>query len=112
VNRPAVAPLLAIVTGLTPSAATPPVAAAILPADFSDSLVASIGSPTALAFAPGGRLFVTTQPGLVRLIKDDVLQPGSALDITARTCSNSERGLLGIAVEPGVAVNPRVFLYP
>ncbi len=46
-------------------------AAAVLPPGFSESLVASgISSPTAMAFAPDGRLFVCQQGGQLRVIKD------------------------------------------
>ena len=47
-----------------PSAAT----AAVLPAGFTDSLVASLPAPTALAFTPDGRLLVTSQSGALRVV--------------------------------------------
>ena len=48
--------------------------AAILPPGFSESVVAGdIASPTAMDFAPDGRLFVCQQDGQLRVIKNDVL---------------------------------------
>ena len=54
------------------------------------------------------RLFVLEQNGLVRIVQNGVLLPGTALDITNRvqpplnaTNPNDERGLLGLAFHPG-----------
>ena len=54
------------------------------------------------------RLFVLEQNGLVRIIQDGTLLPGSALSITNRVQPplnaanpNDERGLLGLAFHPG-----------
>jgi glucose/arabinose dehydrogenase len=41
-------------------------------------------------------------------VQDGVLRPTPALDLSARICSNSERGLLGVATEPG---SDAVFLF-
>lgn len=86
-------------------------AAITLPASFSDNLVASVASPTDLAFLPDGKLLVTTQPGRLRLIVNGALQATPALDLSAKLCSNSERGLLGVAVDPSFASNHRIYVY-
>ena len=88
-----------------------PSAAITLPAGFSDALVTSLGSPTAIAFTPDGRLLATTQPGLVQVYQQDGTLLGTAIDLTATTCSNSERGVLGIAVDPLFTTNGFVYLY-
>src|SRR3712207_4240258 len=46
---------------------------ATLPADFSDALVTSVASPTALAFTPDGRMLITTQPGRLRVYQNNAL---------------------------------------
>src|SRR2546421_11974503 len=61
--------------------------------------------------APPGdthRMFVLEQNGLVRIIQDGALLPGSALNIQSRVApplnpasANDERGLLGLAFHPG-----------
>ena len=57
-------------------AATGPAVAATLPPDFRESLVASgLANPTAMQFAPDGRLFVCEQGGRLRVIKNGVLLP-------------------------------------
>ena len=54
--------------------ASQPSGAATLPAGFAESQLASgLSSPAAMAFAPDGRLFVTTQGGELRVIKDGQL---------------------------------------
>ena len=75
-------------------------AAPTLPSGFADELVASVASPTAMAFLPDGRMLVTTQPGRLRVIQNGSLVTTAALDLSGRLCSGSERGLLGVAVDP------------
>ena len=82
-----------------------------VPPGFTDTLVANVAEPTALASAPDGRLFVTSHPGLVRIIKAGALLETPALDITAVTCSNWDNGLNGIALDPSFPTNPWVYLY-
>ncbi len=63
------------------------------------------------AISPPGdttRLFVVEQNGLLRIIQNGILLPGSALDIQSRVApplnpatANDERGLLGLAFHPG-----------
>jgi glucose/arabinose dehydrogenase len=86
-------------------------ARATLPAGFTDTLVAAVGAPTALAFTPDGRMLVTTQGGDLRIISGGALLPTAALSLGSKVCSNSERGLLGIAVDPAFPTNHYVYLY-
>src|SRR5688572_24742343 len=66
--------------------------AATLPVGFAESLIASgLSSPTAMAFAPDGRLFVCQQGGHLRVIKNDALLPTPFLTVTPD--SSGERGL-------------------
>lgn len=51
------------------------VAGATLPAGFTEQAITGISVPTAMAFAPDGRLFVCQQGGQLRVIKDGVLLP-------------------------------------
>jgi len=84
--------------------------AATLPSGFSESVVASgISSPTAMDFAPDGRLFVCQQNGQLRVIKNDVLLSTPFLTVTPD--SNGERGLLGVAFDPNFAGNHWVYIY-
>lgn len=93
-------------------------ARAAVPANFNDVLVATISAPTAIAFTPDGRMLVTTQPGVLRVYS--LATTPAALLNTALTfgaggapaiCSNFERGLLGVAVDPGFAANRFIYLF-
>lgn len=70
--------------------------------------------PWAVDLAPDGRLFVTERPGRVRIVK---LGAGGGLQaepwarVPARANPDSERGLLGIALDPDFATSGFVYLY-
>ena len=86
--------------------------AATVPAGFTDSLVTTLGSPTALAFTPDGRLLITRQPGVLRIYQGSALLATPALTFPASSiCNNSERGLLGVAVDPAFATTRHIFLF-
>jgi glucose/arabinose dehydrogenase len=109
-------PLLAFVTlvlfaNLVPFLLHTGPASADIPSGFRDRLVTAVGKPTALAFTPGGRMLIATQPGRLRVYKDGALLAKPVLDLSARTCSNSERGLLGVALDPNFRKNGYVYLY-
>ena len=84
--------------------------AATVATGFSETLVASgLSSPTAMQFAPDGRLFVAEQGGRLRVIKAGVLLPTPFLTVTVS--SVGERGLLGVAFDPEFATNQFVYVY-
>ncbi|HWT01871.1 MAG TPA: PQQ-dependent sugar dehydrogenase [Pyrinomonadaceae bacterium] len=84
--------------------------AATLPAGFAETLVAGgLSSPTAMAFAPDGRLFVCQQGGQLRVIKNGTLLATPFLTVT--TDASGERGLLGVAFDPNFATNHFVYIY-
>jgi len=86
-------------------------AAPVLPAGFADTKLATIPSPTGLAATPDGRLLIATQPGLLRIYKDNALLPGPALDLRTRICTQEERGLSGVAVDPSFQSNRFIYVY-
>jgi glucose/arabinose dehydrogenase len=80
------------------------------PAGFSRVLVANgLSAPTAMAFAPDGRIFVAQQNGTIRIIKNGSLLPTPFLQLTVNTAG--ERGLIGIALDPNFSSNQFVYLY-
>ena len=85
--------------------------AAILPEGFTETQVGSnVGSsPTAMEFAPDGRLFVCLQGGQLRVIENEVLLATPFVTLTVD--SNGERGLLGVAFDPNFASNQFVYVY-
>jgi glucose/arabinose dehydrogenase len=87
-----------------------PVAAATLPTGFTESLFATgLTNPTAMAFAPDGRLFVCEQSGQLRVIKNGALLATPFVTVT--TDSTGERGLLGIAFDPNFTSNQFLYIY-
>jgi glucose/arabinose dehydrogenase len=105
--------LVALVVGLlsSPLGEKDADATATLRPGFEDRLVASLDGPTALAFVPDGRMLVASQRGQLRLYEGSDLLPTPALDLSDTVCSNSERGLLGVAVDPDFATNRYVYVY-
>ena len=87
------------------------VGAATLPAGFTETQFGSNlnGSPTAMAFAPDGRLFVCLQTGQLRVIKNGTLLATPFVSLTVD--SDGERGLLGVAFDPNFSTNQFVYLY-
>src|ERR1700730_6129985 len=84
--------------------------AATVPSNFSEALVASgLSNPTAMTFAPDGRLFVCLQGGQVRVIENGALL--AAPFVTLTVDSSGERGLLGLALDPGFSTNHYVYIY-
>ena len=73
--------------------------AATLPTGFAETRVATgMPSPTAMAIAPDGRIFVAQQGGALRVVKNGALLSQPFLTVSVN--SSGERGLLGIAFDP------------
>ena len=88
----------------------PAAAATNLPAGFEDvTVVTGLASPTAMEFAPDGRLFVAEQGGRLRVIKNGALL--ATPFVTLSVNSSGERGLLGIAFDPNFQSNQYVYLF-
>lgn len=84
--------------------------AATLPAGFSETTLASgLASPTAMAFAPDGRLFVCEQAGRLRVVKNGQLLAAPFVSLSVD--SSGERGLLGVAFAPDFATSGHVYVY-
>lgn len=82
-----------------------------VPPAFQDTVVTQFDGPTALAFTPDGRLLITAKTGSLRIFKDGALLATPAINISAKVCSDNERGLLGVAVDPAFASNRFVYLF-
>lgn len=84
--------------------------AATVPVGFTDAVVASgLSTPTAMALAPDGRIFVCQQGGALRVIKNGALLPAPFLTVTVD--SAGERGLLGVAFDPNFVSNQLIYVY-
>ena len=101
---------LALAAALALVCAAASARAATLPAGFTESQIAAgLGSPTAMAFAPDGRVFVCLQGGQLRVVKNGALLATPFLTVTVSAVG--ERGLLGVAFDPNFASNRFVYVY-
>ncbi|MDX6712769.1 MAG: hypothetical protein QOH96_3785 [Blastocatellia bacterium] len=83
--------------------------AASLPTGFTETSITGLTAPTAMAFAPDGRLFVCQQGGQLRVIKNGTLLSTPFVSLTVD--SAGERGLLGVAFDPSFPSNNFVYVY-
>ena len=77
---------------------------------LEDAVDAAFRLPVAVAFAPGGRMFVVEKRGVVWTVLNGVLQDEPFVDLRDEVLNHHDRGLLGIAVDPGFEDNRRVYL--
>ena len=95
-----------------PALSVSPAAAQMVndPALTVELVAGGLNQPTSMAFiGPDDILVLQKANGQVRRIVGGVLQPGFVLDVAVHFLS--ERGLLGIAVDPDFVLNRRVYLY-
>jgi glucose/arabinose dehydrogenase len=84
--------------------------AVALPDGFDKEIfLDDVTDPTALDFTPDGRMLVTSKPG--QLYVADGGRRSVTLDLGPDVCSNSERGLLGVAVDPDFEEAGRKYVY-
>lgn len=85
------------------------VAQTLLPGFARIQVGSAIGSPTVMAFAPDGRIFVAQQTGALRVIKSGSLlaTPFVSLIVNA----TGERGLIGLAFDPDFTTNLFIYVY-
>ena len=87
-----------------------PASAQSFPAGFSAALVTTgIQNPTALAFAPDGRIFACQQTGQLRVVKNGALLSTPFISLSVN--SQGERGLIGVAIDPDFLNNHYVYVY-
>jgi len=71
--------------------------------------VSGLSTPTAMAFAPDGRLFVAQKGGALRVVSGGQLVPTPFVSLSVDTAG--EQGLLGVAFDPNFASNRFVYVY-
>ena len=78
-------------------------AAATLPPGFSETTVISgLTAPTAVRFAPDGRVFVAEKGGIVKEYDNlSDTSPRTVIDLSMAVMDYVDRGLLGLAIPPG-----------
>ena len=81
---------------------------------FSHVLVDNgLTKPTAMRIAPNGDIYVCEQGGKLKILQNGELQSGNLVSLNANTegPSNTERGLLGLALDPDFESNHYIYLY-
>jgi glucose/arabinose dehydrogenase len=78
---------------------------------IDNQFVTGLRSPTAIAFTPDGRALITEQAGTVRVISASGLLVTAPFLTLTNIYSASERGLLGIALDPNFTTNQYVYIY-
>ncbi len=70
-----------------------------------------LAQPTSLDWSPDGRnLYIAQQSGIVRVMRDGVMQLTPTLDFRDHVNGTRDRGLLDIAVHPDLQNNPYLYL--
>ena len=84
-----------------------------VPANFvNETLATGLNEPNSFAFLPDGRLLYTEQrTGNVRLYANGHISDTILLTVPELESAAYERGLQGIAVDPGWPARPFVYLY-
>ena len=86
-------------------------AATTYPTGFEERpLVSGLTAPTAVAWAPDGRMFVIEQAGRLKVVAPGASTATTILDISNRVNSYWDRGLLGLAVDSDFANNNYIYL--
>ena len=83
-----------------------------LPAGFAETVAFSgLDMPTALRFAPDGRVFVAERSGLIKVFDGPGDSSASVFaDLRTRTHAFWDRGLLGMALDPQFPARPYVYV--
>ncbi len=96
---------------LLPFAAEPAAAAVHLPGFQLETVWSGLESPTAIAFAQNGRVFVAERSGLIKTFDTITDQTAEvAADLRAKVHDFDDRGLLGLAVDPSFPGNPYIYV--
>jgi glucose/arabinose dehydrogenase len=103
---------LAVATLAIGPALAPSAAAGTLPASFQESTVFSgLTNPTVVRFSPDGRVFVAEKSGLIKVFDDlSDTTPTVFADLSTNVYNFWDRGLLGMALDPGFPATPYVYV--
>ncbi len=102
--------LIAIPLTVSNAAASRKTAATVLPGGYSESVaISGFASPTDMAVANDGRLFVAERAGKVKVVVNGVVQATPVLSIGVDT--TGERGLKGIVLDPNFSSNGYLYVF-
>ena len=100
-----------MIAAATLLAAAAPSHAIFLPPGFSERGVAGgLETPTAVAYTPDGRVLITEKAGRLKVLNPGETEPKVVLDLSRRTASNNDRGMLALDVDSSFAKNGYVYV--
>jgi glucose/arabinose dehydrogenase len=104
--------LMLLLAPLVALAAQQPASASTLPSGFRDSVVLSgLSNPTVVQFAADGRIFVGQKNGVIKVFQSLTdTSPATFADLSAKVDDYWDRGLLGLALDPGFPSSPYVYV--
>jgi glucose/arabinose dehydrogenase len=86
-------------------------AAVIEPGFQVATIISSLDTPTAMGFAPDGRIFVAERGGVVKEYDSaSDTTPTTVVDLSTQVHEVGDRGLLGLAVDPQFPTRPYLYL--
>jgi glucose/arabinose dehydrogenase/PKD repeat protein len=87
-------------------------AVSTLPSEFQESVVFSgLSAPTNVEFSNDGRIFVAEKSGVIKVFDNlSDTKPTTFADLRTNVYNYSDRGLLGLAVDPDFPTNPYVYV--
>ena len=100
-----------IITACQPPKAPPPPPSPP-PQSFQDTVVfQDLDHPTVVAFSPDGRVFVGEKSGLIKVF-DSLADPEPSVfaDLRTNVHNYSDRGLVGLALDPSFPTKPYVYV--
>ena len=75
------------------------------------TIISGLDTPTAMAFAPDGRIFVAERDGVIKAFdSENDPTPTTVVDLSTQVHSVADRGLLGLAVDPGFPARPYIYV--
>jgi glucose/arabinose dehydrogenase len=86
--------------------------AATVPTGFTETLISNgFFSPSGMAFAADGRLFVGEQKGRIRVMRNDTLLSTPVMNLQLKVDYNVERGFQGLVLDPNFLVNGYMYVF-
>ncbi len=104
--------LFAVLAPLQPQQAAAATAQVQVPQGFTDTAVISnLNGPTAVRFAPDGSIFIAQKEGTIyRYASLSDTNPVKVADLTPEVMNYWDRGLLGLAIDPGFPAKPYIYI--
>src|SRR6478609_3429781 len=107
--------VIVVLVGVTAASLAPQRAEAagpVVPSGFTDSVaISGLSSPSALAFAPDGKVFVAERTGVIKVFDNlSDTTPTVFADLSLEVYNQYDRGLLGLTVDPQWPTRPYIYV--